>query len=266
MPRREPLLERCQDKTELNLFLSASAELQLYGLGDLDPFFWPFTRYYVKRENSVIVAVVIVYQTTDLPIVMALGDNIPALISLLSELLPTLGERIYCHLSFGCEATVLAEFNCTYSEHQGRMILKQPRNTVVENECLIEMGPNDAERLKDFFQLSYPSNWFDPAMLNCHPFIGYVHNHQLVSVAGIHVFSPEYKVAALGNITTHPDFRGQGFASLCTAALNQQLMSQVELIGLNVHMKNTAAIRSYEKVGFELTHRFAEMMLERKQG
>lgn len=259
------MLERCTNKSELHLFLAANAELQLYGLGDLDPIFWQHTRYYVKREQDTIVAAIIVYQTTELPIVMALGEHIPALNELLSELLPRLGDRIYAHLSFGCEATVLANFNCTYSEHQARMILREPCVETINDNNIIELGPAYADRLNDFYHLSYPSNWFDPAMLDCHPFIGYLHNHQLVSVAGIHVYSPEFQVAALGNITTHPDFRGQGFATQCTAALCQKLKSQVTLIGLNVHTENTAAIRSYEKAGFKINHRFAEMMLEAKR-
>jgi hypothetical protein len=30
---------------------------------------------------------------------------------------------------------------------------------------------------------------------------------QLASIAGIHVYSPRYKVATLGYVSTHPDYR-----------------------------------------------------------
>jgi ribosomal protein S18 acetylase RimI-like enzyme len=40
-------------------------------------------------------------------------------------------------------------------------------------------------------------------------------------------------------------------------------MKDTDLIGLNVHSENIAAIRCYESVGFEAVYDFSEMMLER---
>ena len=54
-------------------------------------------------------------------------------------------------------------------------------------------------------------------MLETGKYFGIRREGILVSVAGIHVYSPEYDVAALGNITTHPDFRGQGLGRKVTA-------------------------------------------------
>ena len=85
---------------------------------------------------------------------------------------------------------------------------------------------------------------------------------QLVCVAGVHVYSPAYRVAALGNITTHPDYRGQGLAAAATAALCKRIFSDVDVIGLNVRSDNTAAIRAYHKVGFTKVADYDEWMLE----
>src|SRR5947208_10651053 len=87
----------------------------------------------------------------------------------------------------------------------------------------------------------------------------------LMSVAGVHVFSQRYKVAALGNIATHPDARGQGLATTTTARLCQELLrAGIEHIGLNVRADNRGAIACYEKIGFERVAGYGEYTLELK--
>jgi predicted GNAT family acetyltransferase len=80
----------------------------------------------------------------------------------------------------------------------------------------------------------------------------------------VHVYSAEYRVAALGNITTHPDHRGRGLATAVTAGCCKHLLESVELIGLNVRADNAAAIRAYEKIGFEVRAVYHEWMMEPK--
>jgi predicted GNAT family acetyltransferase len=87
----------------------------------------------------------------------------------------------------------------------------------------------------------------------------------LVSVAGVHVFSGQYRVAALGNITTHPDFRGQGLATLTTARLCQELLrAGIECVGLNVKADNRSAIACYERLGFARVADYGEYTLEQR--
>jgi ribosomal protein S18 acetylase RimI-like enzyme len=255
--------ELCQNKQELHQFMMKNKHMFLYALGDLDEFFWPNTRYYVRRKQGEISAVIVVYQTTDLPIVMCFSDDNDETNRLAKELLPTFSQRVYAHISPGCEVNFLETFRCTYHETQRRMILTKPEKLLQLTDNIEPFGSTDAQRLKEFFALSYPANWFDERMLETNQFFGYRLNNQLISVAGIHVYSPEYKVAALGNITTHPDFRGKGYAQLCASAVCHSLRKTTDLIGLNVHSENTAAIRCYESIGFEAVYDFSEMMLER---
>lgn len=257
-------VEQTKNKTELQHFLLQDPELHLYALGDLDDFFWPHCTYYVKRDAGEISALVLKYQPGDLPVIMALGRNLRALNALLVDLVPELPDRIYAHVSPGCEATILDDYRQTYHETQVRMIRRNPTTAEKATGDVITLTPKDSERLQTFYDLSYPQNWFDEQMLSVHPFTGVVVNHQLVSVAGLHSFSKDYQVAALGNITTHPDFRGNGYAQQCTHALCQQLERQVSLIGLNVRGDNSPAIRTYKKTGFEPVYEFSEMMLERR--
>ena len=80
---------------------------------------------------------------------------------------------------------------------------------------------------------------------------GYYYGHreagELVSVAGIHVFSEQFDVAAIGNIVTHADFRSRGHSRRCTAALLRGLFGKVSLAALNVHTENEAAQTVYRR-------------------
>lgn len=88
--------------------------------------------------------------------------------------------------------------------------------------------------------------------------------NRLVSVAGVHVYSEEYKVAAVGNIVTHPDYRGNGLGKSVTARLCQSLLEKVDHVGLNVKSDNNTAISVYKGLGFEIVGDYWEYMIEAK--
>jgi predicted GNAT family acetyltransferase len=75
---------------------------------------------------------------------------------------------------------------------------------------------------------------------------------QLVAVAGTHLVSPTYNVAAVGNVFTHPNYRGRGFGTATTSAVVDELLeSGIRDIVLNVSRGNAIAVRLYERLGFE---------------
>lgn len=84
-------------------------------------------------------------------------------------------------------------------------------------------------------------------------------------MVGVHVYLQLYTVAALGNITTHPQFRGQELAKVVCAKLCQVLLQKVEQIGLNVKADNKSAITCYTKLGFEAIATYEEYSFELKQ-
>jgi ribosomal protein S18 acetylase RimI-like enzyme len=86
----------------------------------------------------------------------------------------------------------------------------------------------------------------------------------LVSVAGVHVVSLHYRVAALGNITTRPALRGRGYARRVTAHLCQSLAQRVDHIGLNVKADNAAALACYRRLGFQTIGQYEEFDAKRR--
>ena len=97
-------------------------------------------------------------------------------------------------------------------------------------------------------------------------FYGLFDGQRLVSVAGTHIVSDTERIAALGNVMTHPDYRGRGLATVATGAVCAELLDRgIELFGLSVSRSNEAAIRVYEKIGFNRHVPFYEGTAIRKQ-
>jgi predicted GNAT family acetyltransferase len=94
--------------------------------------------------------------------------------------------------------------------------------------------------------------------------VGFRENGRLVCVAGVHVHSPTWGVAALGNVATLPELRGRGLARGACAALCLLLLADgIETIALNVRADNAPAIAAYTQLGFELATTYTEASLER---
>jgi ribosomal protein S18 acetylase RimI-like enzyme len=130
----------------------------------------------------------------------------------------------------------------------------------------VALSAADTEDLLALYAASYPGNWLVPRMLETGYYFGIRRGRALVSIAGVHVFSPHYKAAALGNITTRPDARGQGLATTATARLCQELLhTGIEYVGLNVKADNHGAIACYEKLGFERVTEYGEYTLQTKR-
>ena len=145
------------------------------------------------------------------------------------------------------------------------MALKN-RSALNNVDCsdVIRLTEKDITDILELYKTSYPGNWFDERMLKTQKYFGIRQQNRLVSVAGIHVYSPKYNVAALGNICTLSDFRGKGFGKAATAKLCKSLLQEIEYIGLNVKADNKPAIFLYERLGFETMSTFFELMVEFK--
>jgi ribosomal protein S18 acetylase RimI-like enzyme len=254
------------DKQEIEQFLCQRRLLHLYELGDLDDFFWKYTSWYAFKEQEQITQLALLYLGFSPATLLALSDEpLDGMADLLRALLPFLPKQLYCHLSGNLvthfEPDYAIEPHGTYYKMalSDRSYLEQ-----INTSEVIRLSPDDRPELEALYRVSYPGNWFDPRMLETGHYFGLRRGAHLVSVAGVHVYSPQYKVAALGNVTTHPDFRGQGLATLTCAGLCQALLTSVDHIGLNVRADNLAAVASYEKLGFERIAVYGEYALKLK--
>lgn len=79
---------------------------------------------------------------------------------------------------------------------------------------------------------------------------GVADDERLVAIAGTHAIGRDYGIAILGNVFTHPRYRGRGHATLATSAVTDALLQQVRDVVLSVDPDNEPAVRAYLKLGY----------------
>jgi len=258
-------VEHLKDKARIEAFLRKDAELHIYSLGDLDDSFWPRTTWYGWQGNGEVQDIVLIYRGTEVPTVVGISERPQALGERIHEVIPLLPRRFYAHLSPGVEDAFRRTHRLDFHGPHCKMALRNPsRLATVDGAGAVRLGQKDQDELLGLYDESYPGNWFDPRMLQTGQYFGLRLDGRLVSAAGVHVYSERYRVAAVGNVVTHPAHRSRGCGRLVTGRLCQSLLETVRHIGLNVKSDNDAAIACYKKLGFEIIAPYGEFTLEHR--
>ena len=249
------LVRAVHDRDELAALLGRDPARYAYQLGDLDDHFWPYTSWYRHRD-----ALALLYHGIDPPTLLAIGApaDEPHLVELAEGLLPLLPRRFYAHLNAVVEPVLSREFRADSHGPHLKMALTERARLALAEPAGDVLSATDLPELTTLYAAAYPGNWFDERMLAAGPYVGVRHHGELVAVAGVHVWSPTRRVAALGNVATHPRVRGQGFARRAVAALCRRLLETVDHVALNVKADNLPARALYDRLGFTPTAEYTE--------
>jgi ribosomal protein S18 acetylase RimI-like enzyme len=96
-------------------------------------------------------------------------------------------------------------------------------------------------------------------------YCGVIVDGALVSIAGTHVVSASEGSAVVGNVFTHPRYRGRGLATAATSAVTADLLQTCGLVVLTVEEGNAAAVAIYARLGYETQCKLHETPLIRKE-
>jgi ribosomal protein S18 acetylase RimI-like enzyme len=121
----------------------------------------------------------------------------------------------------------------------------------------VEIG--DLNRL---YQLGFAS-WLPSSAIAEGVYFGLRVNGKLVAAAGTHVISPEARLAVVGNVLTHVDYRGRGYATAVTGAVTAELLRTSDQVVLNVRSDNPPALQAYRRLGYVEYVRFEERLVHR---
>ena len=133
----------------------------------------------------------------------------------------------------------------------------RPYPSSVQRMLPVEIG--DLNRL---YQLGFAS-WLPSSAIADGVYYGLRVNGQLVSAAGTHVVSPGARLAVVGNVLTHTDYRGRGFATAVTGAVTAELLRACDQVVLNVRSDNPPALNAYRRLGFMDHVHFEERLIHR---
>jgi ribosomal protein S18 acetylase RimI-like enzyme len=122
--------------------------------------------------------------------------------------------------------------------------------------------PIEIGELNRLYQLGFAS-WLPSSAIAEGVYYGMRVNGRLVAAAGTHVVSPTARLAVVGNVLTHVDFRGRGYATAVTGAVTADLLRTCDQVTLNVRSDNPPALQAYRRLGYVEHVRFEERLAHR---
>jgi ribosomal protein S18 acetylase RimI-like enzyme len=178
---------------------------------------------------------------------------------LLREALSLFPKSFFCHFQVASRPVFIDVYEEEKLGTHLKMKLRQfnPADDS-DNQAIGRLEPSDFPTLHQLYERAYPGHYFDEKMLTTGKYFGWFESGKIIGVAGIHVFSPEHKIAVLGNITVDLENRGRGIATKLTSRLVQELLPDTDTICLNVRADNESARTCYLKLGFETVCEYEE--------
>jgi len=157
----------------------------------------------------------------------------------------------FCFASFRAEhrRIVQRHFMLARNEPMVRMSVAGETFRAVEGET-VRLRGSDIGRVNRLYSAeggpaSYTSRHVEDGV-----YYGVIQEGRLVSIAGTHVDSPAERVAVVGNVFTHPLYRGGGLATIATSAVTAALLQHCDLVALTVEAANQPALAVYTRLGY----------------
>ncbi len=232
-----------------------------YGLADLEEPFWSQGRWYRRGEAAV---GVLDLEGAEVAIVYCVSARAnDETLALLADLAAAkcLPPHSFLTGPLGVEAALEPWFEVRWCAPHTRMRLVATDVGTMRSipDDVVALDSRSLEAIDRLFTAAPDSGrFFTASMLDTGYYIGRFDRSQLVAMAGVHIVSERFRVAAIGNVLTHPDHRGQGHAGDLVRAVCARLAPTIDEISLNVSDDNVVARRLYDRLGFEVVIPFDE--------
>lgn len=125
------------------------------------------------------------------------------------------------------------------------------------------VGP-DAREINALYRTDGVPSFYSPRQIDESVYFGAVREGRIVSIAGTHVISAISGISVVGNVYTHPRYRGQRLAQAVTSSVTERLLAACGEVVLSVDPTNLPAVRAYERLGFVEVARLVEGAASRR--
>ena len=258
--QRTLLVQETADRSMLRAFLETDRLYSAYALCDLDDREFLRTRWGVALVESKPIAVVLQYAGYSPQPIFVMGENDGIEAILANVIKPRTAYVAARHEH-------LAAIASTYRVEPGGSMLRMwvdAEHFQAFPASVQRLLPVEISELNRLYQLGFAS-WLPASAISDGLYYGVRVNGRLVSAAGTHVISPAARLAVVGNVMTHADFRGRGYATAVTGAVTSELLKTCDQVVLNVRADNPPALAAYRRRGYQLNVAFEERLIHRTE-
>ena len=256
--RSAAVARQTTDRALLHGFLAQDRLYAAYAICDLEEREFGRTRWAAAYDGPELIAVGLEYTgPTPQPLfVMGRSDGISAV---LRDVIRPRAAYI------AAQTSMLPAVEAHYRVDAGPQMIRmwvdrtrfRPYPATVQRLLPVEIG-----ELNKLYQLGFAS-WLPSSAIADGVYYGMRVNGRLIAAAGTHVVSPSARLAVVGNVLTHVDYRGRGFATAVTGAVTAELLRTCDQVVLNVRADNPPAINAYRRLGYAEHTRFEERLIHR---
>jgi ribosomal protein S18 acetylase RimI-like enzyme len=256
-PRLE--VRSTRDRQLLHRFLGQDRVFAAYAIADTDDSEFDRARFGVAFDGGEPVAVVMEYRGVSPQPVFAMGE--PAGIGAI--LRDVIRPRVaYLGAKQGAFRGVREHYRLDAPAPMVRMVVERDTFRPVVGDA-VRLDQGDAGHLNRLYQLGFNAYLPDQAVATG-IYYGVRRGTRLIAAAGTHVISPQWGIAAVGNVYTHREYRGQGLAKVVTSAVTADLLAQCDTVVLNVRADNPPALGVYRALGYREHTEFEERLVHRE--
>jgi len=258
--RKSISVHETADRAMLRAFLETDRLFAAYALCDLDDREFLRTRWGVATSGGRPVAVVLQYAGYSPQPVFVMGENAGIEGILASVIKP---RTAYVAARLENLPAVAAQYRVDSGPEMVRMWTDRahfrPFPAEVQRLLPVEIG-----ELNRLYQLGFAS-WLPASAIADGLYYGIRVGGRLVSAAGTHVISASARLAVVGNVMTHTDHRGRGYATAVTGAVTAELLRFCDQVVLNVRADNPPALAAYRRLGYQAHVNFEERLIHRSE-
>lgn len=248
-----------RDRQLLRDFLGQDRVFAAYAIADTDETEFGRTRFGVAFDGTEPVAVVVEYRGVSPQPVFAMGD--PTAISAIMR--DVIRPRLtYVGAKQEAFRGVRDHYRLDAPAPMVRMVTDRATFMPVVGDA-VRLDQGDTGHLNRLYQLGFNAYLPDQAVAGG-IYYGVRRGTRLIAAAGTHVVSPQLGVAAVGNVYTHREYRGQGLAKVVTSAVTADLLKDCDTVVLNVRADNPPALGVYRALGYREHTEFEERLVHRE--
>jgi ribosomal protein S18 acetylase RimI-like enzyme len=248
-----------RDRALLRTFLERDRLRAAYAICDLEEREFARTRWGVAFDGDEPVAVVLEYGGLTPQPLFVMGDG-QGIVAILREVIRP--RLVY----LAADESLLPAIGHVYRIDPGPQMVRMwvGRDTFRPAQGVAtRLVPSEIGDLNRLYGLGF-AGWLPAESIGRGVYYGVRVAGRLVAAAGTHVISHEARLGVVGNVLTHTDFRGRGFAKLTTGAVTEELLQTCDEVVLNVRADNPPAIAAYRALGYREYCRFEERLAHRR--